>query len=261
MTSDGSGYKAMSILMKMEIGPEHWELVLDITEYKKLQQQKDDFISIASHELKTPITSLKASSAITCQNERKSKWTDLFPRLIDQSTRSMGKITELVEDLLNVSKMNEGQIMLKKHWFNVSEMLNKCCNHVREEGKYEFITQGDDTLEIFADEHRIDQVIVNFVNNAVKYALNSTKIYLDTEKIGDNIKLSVRDNGPGIHADQIPHLFDRYFRADPSGMQVSGLGLGLYISADIIKRHGGEIGVDSELGKGSTFWITLPING
>jgi PAS domain S-box-containing protein len=234
--------------------------VLDITDYKKLQQQKDDFISIASHELKTPITSLKASLQLLARMKENPNGA-MFPRLIDQASRSMDKISELVEDLLNVSKMNEGQIMLKKQWFTVADMINKCCNHVREGGKFELITLGDKNLQIFADEHRIDQVIVNFVNNVVKYAPNSTTIYLIIEKIGDLAKISVKDKGPGIPPDQIPHLFDRYFRADPSGIQVSGLGLGLYICADIVKRHGGEIGVDSELGKGSTFWITLPIDG
>jgi PAS domain S-box-containing protein len=232
--------------------------VIDITEYKALQQQKDDFISIASHELKTPITSLKASLQLL--NKMKDNPNPvLLPRLLDQATRNMDKIAELVDDLLNVSKMNQGQVALRKDWFRVMEMLEKSCSHVRQSSTHTLVLNGDPDLMIFADEHRIDQVVVNLVNNAIKYAPNSLNIYLAVEQVGEMAKISVRDTGPGVSPDKIPHLFDRYYRADNSGKQVSGLGLGLYISADLIQRHGGEIGVDSKLGAGSTFWFTIPV--
>lgn len=231
--------------------------VIDITEYKRLQQQKDDFISIASHELKTPITSLKA--ALQLLDRMKTTPTALMPRLIEQSTRSMQKISELVEDLLNVSRMSQGHVMINKQKFNLANTLETCCPHIREEGIHELVFEGDHDVEVEADEHRIEQVLVNFVNNATKYAPESIKIYLKIERVGDHAKVSVRDTGPGIDPQKMPHLFDRYFRADETGAQVSGLGLGLYISADIIARHDGEIGVESELGKGSTFWFTLPL--
>jgi len=234
--------------------------VLDITEFKRLQQQKDDFISIASHELRTPLTSLKASLQLLERVKDKPQAT-MVPRLIEQSSRSMNKISDLVDDLLNVSHMNEGQAKLNKSLFTISTMLNDCCTHVRAMGNYNLIFEGDHELKVFADEHRIDQVVVNFVNNAVKYAPDSLEIYLKVEKRGDMVRIEVRDSGPGIPAEKIPHLFDRYYRAGNTEMQISGLGLGLYISAEIIKRHGGEIGVDSELSKGSTFWFTLPLEG
>jgi PAS domain S-box-containing protein len=231
--------------------------VLDITEYKRLQQQKDDFISIASHELKTPITSLKA--ALQLLERMKNNPGPLLPKLIEQSTKSMGKISELVEDLLNVSRMNEGRVKLNKQTFQISKMLDECCSHIRQEGRHDLIFKGDKDLEVIADEHRIEQVVVNFINNAAKYAPNSREITMLVEKLENKVKISVQDHGPGIATDKLPHLFDRYFRADDTGAQVSGLGLGLYISADIVARHNGEIGVNSEIGKGSTFWFTLPL--
>jgi PAS domain S-box-containing protein len=247
-------------------GQIHWDVegrperllgtVLDITAYKQLQQQKDDFISIASHELKTPITSLKASLQLL---ERfKDKPSPMLPKLIEQSTRIMQKISELVEDLLNVSKMKEGHVQLNKDRFTIAQMLNGCCDHVRQLGVHELVVEGDLDLQIIADEHRIEQVIVNFVNNAIKYAPKEKRILLIVEDIGEFAKVSVKDTGPGIPAAKLPHLFERYFRADESGAQVSGLGLGLYISAEIIAKHNGEIGVDTEQGRGSTFWFTLP---
>ena len=232
--------------------------LLDITDFKRLQQQKDDFLSIASHELKTPITSLKASLQLL-DKMKDDPSPKIFPRLIEQSTRSMQKISALVEDLLNVSRANESQLRLNKKVFNIAELLGSCCNHVRVAGKYELIVQGDTQLNIYADEHAIDQVVVNLVNNAVKYAPDSLKIYLVIEKQAEEmIKISVKDNGPGIAPEKLPYLFERYYQVDAAGYQNSGLGLGLYICSEIIKKHGGEIGVTSELAKGSTFYFTLP---
>ncbi|MFD2148024.1 PAS domain-containing sensor histidine kinase [Mucilaginibacter antarcticus] len=230
----------------------------DITEQHSLEQRKDEFLSIASHELKTPITSLKASLQLLDRMKNQPA-LPMQAKLIDQANRSMDKMGVLIDELLNVNRLTEGQLPLDKTTFTIAEMLNLCCNHVRVEGQHELILQGDDKLQIYADEHRIDQVVVNFVNNAVKYAPSSKNIYLIVEKIDNKAKVSVRDTGPGVAPEKIPFLFDRYYRADHSSKNYSGLGLGLYISAEIVKRHGGEIGVDSELGKGSTFWFTLPI--
>ena len=173
----------------------------------------------------------------------------------------MEKISELVEDLLNVTRINEGQVMLNKRSFNIAHLVDECCAHVRQLGTHELVVDGVLDLYIVADENRIEQVIFNFINNAVKYAPNSREIYLTLENLGSSVRISVRDNGPGIDASKLPHLFDRYFRADQSGAQVSGLGLGLYICSDIVKRHDGDIGVESLVGEGATFWFTLPIQG
>jgi len=233
--------------------------MIDITESKAYDQQKDDFISIASHELKTPVTSLKAALQLL-DRMKDNPSPVMFAKLIEQSNRSMGKISNLIEDLLNLSRMNEGQLKLNKTKFTLAGMLSFCCNHVRMAGKHDIILTGDKTLEVVADEHRVDQVIVNMVNNVVKYAPNSKDIILNIEKIGESAKISVTDTGPGIPAEKLAHLFERYYRTDASGYQNSGLGLGLFISAEIIRKHGGEIGVESEVGKGSTFWFTLPLN-
>ncbi|HTI58309.1 PAS domain-containing sensor histidine kinase [Mucilaginibacter sp.] len=232
--------------------------VLDITQFKQLQQQKDDFISIASHELKTPITSLKASLQLL-ERMKDSPSPQVLPRLIEQSSRSMQKISALVDDLLNVSRANESQLALNKTEFNISQLLENCCNHIRVEGKYNLVVTGDTKLKVYADEHAIDQVIVNLVNNAIKYAPGSLQIQLSAEKENEMIRISVKDTGPGITPEKIPHLFERYYQGNTDGYKNSGLGLGLYICSEIVKKHGGQIGVRSELGEGSTFCFTLPM--
>ncbi|NGM65125.1 PAS domain-containing sensor histidine kinase [Sphingobacterium sp. SGR-19] len=232
-------------------------IVQDITQRKFEEQRKDDFLSIASHELKTPVTALKGSLQLL--NRKKNDLTHpMVPRLIDQAYVSVEKITDLIDDLLNTARSNAGQLHLNYSEFTISTMLEQCCQHIRMGGKHELIFQGDKSLKIEADEARIDQVVVNLVNNAAKYAPDQQNIYLNVENLGDRAKVSVRDTGPGIQRDKIKHLFERYYRTDYRGTQYSGLGLGLYISAEIIKRHNGEIGVDSTPGEGSTFWFTLP---
>jgi PAS domain S-box-containing protein len=230
----------------------------DIDDLRLLQQQKDDFMSIASHELKTPITTLKASLQLL--DRMKDNPDRMLPTLIGQANKSMGRVTTLIENLMNTNELNEGQLHLHKTSFTIAQMIADCCQHVRIAGQYTIITDGDKQLMVSADADRINQVVVNFVNNVIKYAPGTKEIHVNIEKINNMAKVSVSDKGAGIPAEKLPYLFDRYYRVDSSGMQYSGLGLGLYISSEIIKRHNGQIGVDSELGKGSTFWFTLPLD-
>lgn len=233
--------------------------ILDITEYKFLLQQKDDFISIASHELKTPITSLKASFQLLHRMKDNLSAT-LAPRLIEQSNKSMNRISELVEELLDVGRISEGSLRLNKKRFNLNLLLNECAQNIRANGNQQVVLIKDEQYEVYADEHRIEQVITNLINNAVKYATTSDKIQINIEQVGSYVRVLVKDNGPGVLPEKLPYLFERYYRADSSGCKVSGLGLGLYISKEIINKHGGSIGVESEVGKGSNFWFTIPID-
>ena len=230
----------------------------DIHELKLLQQQKDDFISIASHELKTPITSLKASLQLLnrIKNEPPSP---MLPNLIELANKSLDKVIILIKYLLDASNVNEGQLRLNQKLFTLSKVIEECCHSISIEGVYNITIEGDMELQVYADAERVNQVVINFITNAIKYAPESKDIRIRIEKINNMAKVSIIDKGPGIAASKLVHLFDRYYRAGSSSTsQYSGLGLGLYIASEIIKKHQGDIGVDSELGKGSTFWFTLP---
>lgn len=231
---------------------------MDITDLKMLDQRKDDFISIASHELKTPLTGLKATLQLL-DRVKDNPAPDTLVKLITQANKSMDKISTLVNDLLSFSRTVKGSMPLSKTVFKLADMVSKCCSHIRIENKYNLVLSGNKNLQVYADETRIDQVMVNLVNNAVKYAPQSKDIFIKIEKLDREVRISVRDTGPGIAEDKIPHLFERYYRANYTGEQYSGLGLGLFISSEIIKRHNGRIGVDTVFGKGATFWFTLPL--
>lgn len=242
-----------------EGNPAHMNgVTIDITKRKNYEAQKDDFLGIASHELKTPITSLKGTIQLLTRLKANLDH-EMVPRLIDQAAGSMKKLNALVDDLLNMHRISEGQLELEKETFNVFKMMDNCCSDIRFTGNYNFVIEGDREASVFADENRIEQVIINFVNNAIKYAPNSRDIFLSVETTDNQqVKISVKDNGDGIDPAVQPFIFDRYYRASHHGKKYSGLGLGLYISSEIIRRHEGDIGVESTLGKGSRFWFTLP---
>ena len=138
--------------------------------------------------------------------------------------------------------------------------MGECCQHVRISGDFQIIYEGEKNITVHADKDKIEQVLVNFVNNAVKYAPASKEIRVKVITEGVLARVMVIDNGPGIPGERLPDLFKRYYRVHSNdGNNISGLGLGLYISAEIIRQHGCDIGVDSQLGQGSTFWFTLPL--
>jgi PAS domain S-box-containing protein len=246
--ADGIAYRFSGILQ-------------DITEAYQLQLRKDEFISVASHELKIPITSLSASMQIL---QKLVKTEDAAPEkvvlFVNTASNNLNKLIHLLDDLLNVTKIQQGQLALNKTLFNLPDLINDCCDHIQTGNNYEFILKGDKELMVFADYRRIDQVMINLISNAMKYSPRSKKIEITVNHTVHTATVSVRDFGIGINPEKLPHLFDRYYRVDALGHQFSGLGLGLYISSEIINRHNGEIGVYSALGEGSNFWFSIPID-
>ena len=246
--ADGNAYRFSGILQ-------------DITEEYLLQQRKDEFISVASHELKTPITTLNASMQIL---QRMVKADNPQPErlatFVDKANNNLSKLMRLLDDLLNVTKIQQGQLALNKTRFNLSELIRESCEYIHMSTDHEFEVLGDNEVMVFGDYRRLDQVIVNLLNNAVKYSPFSKKVEVTVSHDEHNATVAVRDYGIGINPQKLPHLFDRYYRVDALGHQFSGLGLGLYICSEIISRHNGEIGVDSQLGHGSNFWFRVPLD-
>jgi PAS domain S-box-containing protein len=227
----------------------------NIDQHVTVIRQLDEFVSVASHELKTPITTLKASLQLI---SRMLPADSPLSKLVLQANRSAEKVSGMVHDLLNARSIREGQVNLNYSRFSICDLLSNASSQVSAAKDYNLVVHCPLDLKIDADEHRIEQVLVNFINNAIKYAPGSSNIFLGAEQGTGEIKISVRDTGPGIPADKIPFLFDRFYRASNAGSTYSGLGLGLYICAEIIQRHNGKIGVDSVVGTGTTFWFTLP---
>ncbi len=231
----------------------------DINEFKQFQQQKDNFLGIASHELKTPLTSLKLYSQYLEKNLRKTddnKNADVAKKMDDQ----INKLTGLVNDLLDVTKIQNGKILLNKSDFNFDELVNEIITEQQMSTSHRIFVEASEIGEIYGDRHRISQVMSNLIGNAIKYSPDSDQIEITTKLTeNDSVLFSVKDYGIGIPQDKKDRVFEQYYRVSGSMEHTfPGLGLGLYISSEIIKRSGGRIFVNSIEGKGSDFCFEIP---
>ncbi|MEO6148653.1 MAG: PAS domain S-box protein [Mucilaginibacter sp.] len=233
---------------------------VDITEQKQLQQQKDDFIGIASHELKTPVTSIKAYTQVL-ERMLVKKGDEREAAMIGRMDTQLNRLTSLIGDLLDVTKINTGKLQFNDREFDFNEQVRDLLEDLqRTTEKHTLVEDLRPTGMVFGDKERIGQVITNLVTNAIKYSPKSDKIVIHTALQNGEVHLCVQDFGIGIPQDNLNRVFEQFYRVS-GDMQHTfpGLGLGLYISSEIIKREGGRIWVTSKEGEGSTFCFALPV--
>jgi signal transduction histidine kinase len=237
-----------------------WGTQRDITERVELDKRKDEFIGIASHELKTPVTSLKAYLQVLQHRFRKQGHTQAA-ELLGKMDTQVNKLTSLIRNLLDITKMEEGALVLQKSQINVDILIKEIVDQMQlttEDHIIEIV--GHTNATIHSDRERVEQVVTNLISNAIKYSPKTTKIIVKLSKTKANLQISIQDFGQGIPLDKQTRIFERFYRLEDHASETyPGLGLGLYISSQIIKRLNGKIWVESLVGQGSTFYITLPI--
>ncbi|HVF69522.1 MAG TPA: PAS domain-containing sensor histidine kinase [Xanthomonadales bacterium] len=233
----------------------------DITKQKQLERQKDDFLGIASHELKTPVTSIKAYGQVLQMVFRRKGDLKAVEHL-EKMDAQIDKLTSLISDLLDVTKIQSGRMEFHEDFFDFNELVNELVEQLQlTTEKHTLVKELGKTISVYGDRDRTGQVITNLISNAVKYSPHSKKIIIKTSSDKNNLTLCVQDFGVGIPRDKQGSVFEQFYRV--SGAKETtfpGLGLGLYVSSEIIKREGGKIWVESEEGKGSTFYFSLPLN-
>ena len=231
----------------------------DITEAKLQEQLKDEFIAIASHELKTPVTSIKAYTEILVEKFQDSS-DEMSFSMITKLDHQIDRLIELIKALLDTTKLSAGELPLNIQAFDLSSLIEEQVDVIQPVSpKHQIHFEGERGHTVFADRKLIGQVIVNFISNAIKFSPNGGRVIVSSTKTDEGIEVSVRDFGVGI-PDGLDHkIFERYFRVDrPQRSTTPGVGLGLYITAQIIQHHGGKITVESKEGVGSTFTFELP---
>lgn len=225
---------------------------------KLLDQEKSDFLSMASHELKTPLTSMKMFIDLLTRQlriEADDKPLYYLDRIKDQANR----LSELTNDLLDVSRIETGKLKLNKEEFRLAELVQDTVDSIKPSTiVHEIITDLNTKINVFADRYRIYQVLVNLLTNAIKYSPGGKKIYVKVWQEDEQVFVSVQDFGIGIKKEQRKKIFERLYQTnDAEERTYPGLGLGLYISREIIDRHGGKIWVESKKGQGSIFFFSL----
>jgi two-component system sensor histidine kinase VicK len=233
--------------------------VMDITTRKELEQQKDEFISVASHELKTPLTSLKAYVQLA-HTRAKELQDPVVCEMIEKAETQINKMTRLIRDFLNAAQSESGKMVLHRQEFFLDELIREIITDLSVDLRRQQIRLNDcPPIKVNADREKIEQVLGNLIGNALKYSTGHEPVLLTCIKEENRIVVRVDDHGPGISRDDQLHLFDRFFRSENSNSRsIAGFGIGLYVSAAIVKLHGGNIGADSEIGRGSSFWFDLP---
>ncbi len=231
----------------------------DITEFRNLAQQKDDFIGIVSHELKTPVTSIKAYGQVL-QTMFKRKGDMKAVEALRKMDAQVNKLTNLIGDLLDVTKIQSGRIQFHEDFFDFNGLVNEIVDEMQLTTELHTLKKMlGKSMQVYGDRERIGQVLTNLISNAIKYSPHTKEIQIVTVSKKDKVILSVQDFGVGIQEEKQDKVFEQFFRVSgPHHSTVPGLGLGLYISSEIIKRQSGRIWVESREGKGSTFIFSLP---
>ena len=242
-------------------------ILRDLTREKFLDQQRSDFISTASHEMRTPVAAIEGYLALAL-NEKVTNIDEKARNYLEKAHASAERLGKLFQDLLNSARAEDGRLQNNPEVIDVAEFLESLSSNMKfmaeKKGlNFEFLINAsqDKSKEQYlvnVDKDRLGEVINNLYENANKYT-ESGKIVIGLTGNPKVVQLRVQDTGDGIPADAIPHLFEKFYRADNSSTrEIGGTGLGLYLAKEIVKLYDGRIWVESEVGKGSTFYINLP---
>lgn len=222
-----------------------------------LNERKDEFIALASHELKTPLSTISGYLQILSRLQTDSQGEKFIGRTLDQLKR----LTALVNDLLDVSMIEAGKMHLRTERFDIMQVIENTIELFQDSASHTIVFQSNvDDFFIEGDAHRIEQVMTNLLTNAIKYSPQSDRIEVSLVANHHTIKVGVKDYGVGINPEKINNIFSRFYRVEENNPNISGLGIGLFLSKQIITKHSGTLWVETSPGHGSTFWFSLPIN-
>ena len=222
----------------------------------ELNHYKDEFMVMASHELKTPLTIIFASLQILEMEMR----NDVRSEFVEKTIKQVKKLSSLITNLLDVSKIQAGKLFLDTSEIDINNLVEEVVNNLQHTTKNQSLhyNKKDKPLMANGDKERLVQVLINIIGNAIKYSSDNGKINISAERKGKDIVINVLDEGIGITDKDLENVFLRFYRGSGAASSYSGSGVGLYISSEIIKSHGGKIWAESELGKGSSFHFSIP---
>ena len=234
--------------------------VLDTFDYPEPEQLRDDLLSVASHELRIPLAVLKLQTQHLHKRLARQGLHDCVA-ILAQMEAQIQKMERLNRDLLSVSKRQIGRLEYVQERVDLNQVLQESAEVMHQVyPTHTIVVHGVATTCLLGDKDRLGQVFNNLLSNAIKYSPDADTVEVEIHSSAEAITIRVRDYGVGIPQDQRKHIFERFYRAvDPSTQGVPGLGIGLYLVAEISKHYGGTITVESALGKGSTFHVAFPL--
>ncbi len=220
-------------------------------------QKKDEFMALASHELRTPLSTAKAYvelAAMLLPADESEVAT-----YVQKANNSLDRLSSLITDLTDVSKVQHGRLMLRKEIIDLDGLVEFVIDDLQpSQPTHKIILTGSSGAEVSGDHDRLQQVLINLLTNAVKYSPGKETVEVTLANGSDGPTVSVKDHGIGIAQEHLTKIFERFHREKMVQNSFPGMGVGLYIASEIVKRHGGDLSVSSRLGKGSTFTLSLP---
>ncbi|EFH85734.1 PAS domain S-box protein [Ktedonobacter racemifer] len=259
---DGSRLPVVVGVVALRRDPLHTiGFVLDNSARKELEQRKDDFISMASHELRNPLAALKMQTQLVQKRLERQSLHEAATAL-SRVEGPVKQLERLIGELLDVSKIQAGKLEYVRETVDLDALLHEVADTMQQLSTTHIIAvRGAVPHSLVGDKDRLGQVFINLISNAIKYSPGAETVEMDLDASPEAAIIGVHDHGLGIPREQCDKIFERFYRAaGPKQKAIPGLGMGLYIVAEIVKRHGGTITVDSTVGEGSTFTVTLPLN-
>lgn len=228
-------------------------------ERKRAEIQKDEFLGFASHELKTPVTSIKAYIQLIQLYVKQGRKQEL-PALVQKIDAQVDRLTHLINDLLDVTKVQAGKLEFNFENFSLNEIVDEVISNMQlMTSNHHIVKEGSARAYVYGDKERTAQILINLLSNAIKYSPQADRVLVRITDGDDKVGIAVQDYGIGIAREYQHKIFDRFYRIDGKKQETyPGLGLGLHIASEIAKRQNGRLSVESEPGKGTTFYLELP---
>ncbi len=246
-----------SILVKDENSTQILKIIQDINVQKELEKDREDIIGFVAHELRNPLANLILCNELLGDLIKEND-KEAVDDLLQRSKNSVMKLNKLIGELYDSAKVNSGNLKLEMTIFNFKEMITEAINTIKVlHPSYNIVVTGNDNISINGDGYRLTQVVTNYLSNGIKYSDGNTDVNLDISFDDNSITVSVKDKGFGISQKQLPFVFDRYFRGEKT-KNLEGIGLGLFLCRQIIHAHHGKVWAQSEEGKGSAFYFSIP---
>ncbi len=234
-------------------------VVHDITVQRYSERQREDIIGFVAHELRNPLANIVLCNELLGENIKENDRKGAMD-LLERSKNNVIRLNKMIAELYDATKVGSGNMNLDKTEFNFGDMVKEAIDTVEVlQPDYNIRVKGKADIPVHGDRHRLIQVVTNFISNGIKYSKGSTEVELGMQYDDKSVMVSVKDKGLGISKDQLPYIFNRFFRAEKT-KNLEGVGLGLYLCRQIIKAHNGNVWAESEEGKGSTFYFSIPLN-
>jgi signal transduction histidine kinase len=234
-------------------------ILQDVTRLRRFEELKNDLVATVAHEFRTPLTSLRMAVHL-CTEQVAGPLTEKQAELLYAAREDCDRLQGMVDDFLDLSRIESGRVELTPLPTEVSGLIKSAIDEYRSDADAKGVNLAPEPFlpefMVLADRERIRHVFSNLISNAVRYTPKGGSITVGAKAVDGSVRFTVADTGTGIPKEYQERIFEKFFQVPDSGPK--GTGLGLYIATEIVRAHGGEIGVDSEPGKGSTFWFTLP---